>query len=89
LRRGCSYAPATEAAQNRRKAEEHGFKFSVVLQQRWKLSQEYGSFATPVVFLIGEGGVIARNVATGVDEILTLAHEGLVAGKGKSHGRAF
>jgi len=59
--------------ENRRKAEGFGFEFPVALQKRWELSKEYGIFATPVAFLIDEGGVIARNVAKGVDEILTMA----------------
>ena len=57
---------------NRRKAEEHGFQFPVVLQEGWKLSKEYGIFLTPVAFLIDEGGIIARDVAKGVDEIVAL-----------------
>ena len=40
----------------------------MVLQERWKLSKEYGIFAAPVAFLIGEDGVIERNVAKGVEE---------------------
>jgi hypothetical protein len=43
-----------------------------VLQERWKLSQEYGIFATPVAFLIDERGVIARDVAKGIDAIRAL-----------------
>jgi hypothetical protein len=46
-----------------------------MLQERWKLSKEYGIFATPVAFLIDENGVIARNVSQGTDEILALARE--------------
>jgi peroxiredoxin len=63
------------ADENRRKAEHHGFEFPVVIQERWKLSQEYGIFAVPVAFLIDEEGVIARSVARGVDEILALASQ--------------
>jgi hypothetical protein len=33
------------AEESRRKAEEHGFEFPVVLQQQWKLSREYGILA--------------------------------------------
>ena len=51
----------------------------MLLQDRWKLSREYGIFATPVAFLIGKDGFIMRNVAQGADEILKLAHEGLSA----------
>lgn len=69
-----------EVEENRRKAEQHGIEFPVVLQQQWKLSKEYGIFATPVAFLINEKGVIAKNVVKGADGIIALAREGLVAG---------
>ena len=62
---------------NRRKAEQHGLEFPVVVQEKWKLSREYGTFATPVAFLIGEAGLIARNAAVGPDEIVSLAREAL------------
>jgi len=72
-----------DVAENRRKADQYGFEFPVVLQERWKLSREYGIFSVPVAFLIDEEGVIARNVARGVDEILAL-----VAPRGMTAGRA-
>jgi peroxiredoxin len=59
--------------ENRKKAEQFGFEFPVVLQDKWKLSKEYGIFATPVAFLIGENGVIAKEVAVGKESILALA----------------
>src|SRR5437016_495278 len=63
--------------QNEKKAIEHGISFPVVLQEKWKLSRQYGIFATPVAFLIDKDGVIVRNVAKGRDQIMTLAREGL------------
>jgi peroxiredoxin len=63
--------------ENRRKAQQHGLQFPVVLQEKWKLSKEYGIFATPVAFLIDEGGLIAKDVAIGADAILALARTGL------------
>jgi peroxiredoxin len=75
--------------ENRRKAEEQSFEFPVVLQRKWELSKEYGIFETPVAFLIGEDGVIARNVASGVDEIMALARKGLDARKEKVNGQTF
>jgi peroxiredoxin len=64
------------AEENHRKAEEHGFEFPVLLQDRkWKVSKEYGILATPAAFLIGEDGVIARDAAVGKDPILALARE--------------
>jgi peroxiredoxin len=67
--------------ENRRKAAAHGIDFPVLLQPGWRLSKEYGIFATPVAFLIDEEGVIARDVAKGAPEILSLAEGALAAGK--------
>ncbi|HVH65275.1 MAG TPA: TlpA disulfide reductase family protein [Candidatus Acidoferrum sp.] len=58
---------------NRRKARAHALPFPVVVQEQWKLSKEYGIFATPVAFLIDANGIIERPVAKGKDEIMTLA----------------
>jgi peroxiredoxin len=74
-----------EPQENRMKAKQHGLKFPVVLQQKWKLSKEYGIFSTPVAFLVNEDGVIAKDVAIGADPILSLAKEGLCAGKEKEN----
>jgi peroxiredoxin len=63
--------------ENRRKAEAHGFEFPVVLQRRWESSKAYGIFSTPVAFLIDEDGVIAREVAIGVEAVMALAQEEL------------
>jgi peroxiredoxin len=70
-----------DVEENRRKAATYGFEFPVVIQERWKLSQEYGIFAVPVAFLIDEEGVITQNVAQGVDQILALESQGLTVGK--------
>ena len=43
--------------------------------------------ATPVAFLIGEDGVIAQNVATGMDAILALARGELATNGEERHGR--
>jgi peroxiredoxin len=67
------------AEENRRKAEAAGVEFPVVLQPGWKLSKEYGIFATPVAFLVDEEGVIERDVARGPTEIQALAHAALSA----------
>ena len=65
--------------ENRKKAMQHRIAFPVVLQEKWKLSREYGIFATPTGFLIGQDGVIVRNVATGPDDVMALAREGLAS----------
>jgi peroxiredoxin len=65
------------AKENRRKAEQHGFQFPVVVQDRkWKVSKDYEIFATPAAFLIGEDGVIIRDAAVGRDAILALVRNG-------------
>lgn len=61
-----------DVEENRQKAAEHGYEFPVVLQEGWKLSREYGIFATPVAFLIDEQGTISQNVAQGVEQIVAL-----------------
>jgi peroxiredoxin len=68
-----------EPEENRRKAEAFGVEFPVVLQRGWRLSKQYGIFATPVAFLIDEDGVIERDVARGPTAILELAREALSA----------
>ena len=60
-----------DANENRKKAQQNGFDFPVVLQKKWELSKQYGIFATPVAFFINEEGVIAREAA-GADAILEL-----------------
>lgn len=70
-----------EPKENRRKAEQHGIKFPLVIQDRWKLSRAYSIFATPVAFLIDERGVIASDVGVGADKVLALAEEALAGGK--------
>jgi alkyl hydroperoxide reductase subunit AhpC len=67
-----------DAEENRKKAKQSGFDFPVVVQRKWELSKQYGIFATPVAFLIDEEGIIARDVATGVDAILELAQQALL-----------
>ena len=68
-----------EPEENRRKAEAFGVEFPVVLQPGWRLSKQYGIFATPVAFLIDEEGVIERDLARGPTAILELAREALSA----------
>jgi len=54
-----------------------GMDFPVVVQDHWKLSKEYGIFATPVAFLIDRNGTVARDVARGVDQVLELGEHAL------------
>lgn len=70
-----------DAEENRRKCEENGIQFPVVVQRGSKLSRAYGIFSWPVAFLIAEDGTIAEPVAVGVDAILALARRGARAGE--------
>jgi peroxiredoxin len=65
--------------ENRRKADDHGIDFPVLVQPGWQVSKQYCIFETPVAFLIDEDGVIAEEVARGSTEILALVHEALAA----------
>ena len=76
-----------DAEENRRKTEQHGLRFPVALQEKWKLSREYGIFSTPVAFLIGEDGLIEKDVAVGPDAIMELARG--VSNEGKDKKYAF
>ena len=49
--------------ENRRKVQQHGLTFPVVLQRKWEISRLYAMFATPVGYLIDEEGTIAAEVA--------------------------
>src|SRR3954447_24819913 len=60
---------------NRAKAAALGLSFPIVLQRQWEISREYGMFATPIGYLIDEQGVIASDVAVGVEPTLALAGE--------------
>jgi peroxiredoxin len=57
---------------NRQKVKEHGLTFAVVLQKQWEISLRYGIFATPVGYLIDEQGILAADVAVGVESIRAL-----------------
>lgn len=74
-----------DAEENRKKAELQGIDFPVVVQEKWRVSKEYGIFSTPVAFLVDEQGVIVKEVAIGPDAILALAHEGILTAKESSY----
>ena len=61
-----------EPKENRAKVKEHGLTFPIVLQQQWEISRRYAMFATPIAYLLDEQGVIAKDVAVGVEPILEL-----------------
>jgi peroxiredoxin len=62
-----------EPSENHAKVKEHGLTFPVVLQHQWEISRCYAMFATPIAYLIGEDGILLRDVALGTDAILDLA----------------
>jgi peroxiredoxin len=62
---------------NRAKATSLGLTFPIVLQKQWEVSLKYAMFATPIGYLIDEQGILASDVAVGVEPILVLAGEGV------------
>jgi peroxiredoxin len=58
-----------EPKENRAKVKEHGLSFPIVLQQQWEISRLYAMFATPIAYLIDGQGVIAADVAVGIEAI--------------------
>ncbi len=72
-----------EEEANRAKAAQYGLTFPIVLQKQWEISREYGKFATPIGFLIDEEGIIAKEVAIGIEPILSLLSEPVVPANGK------
>jgi peroxiredoxin len=68
-----------DAEANRAKAELLGLTFPIVLQRQWEVSLKYAMFATPIAYLIDEQGIIVRDVAVGVEPILSLAGESAAA----------
>ena len=59
---------------NRAKAAKLGLTFPIVLQKQWEISLKYAKFATPIAYLIDEQGILASDVAVGVEPILALAN---------------
>ena len=55
------------------KARALGLSFPIVMQQQWEISKQYGMFATPIGYLIDEEGIVAADVAVGIEPILALA----------------
>ncbi len=64
-----------EPEENRAKAKEHGLTFPIALQKQWEVSREYAFFATPLGYLIDEGGMIAAEAALGVDGLANLLNQ--------------
>jgi peroxiredoxin len=57
---------------NRRKVEELGLTFPVVLQRHWEVSLLYAMFATPIAYLVDEAGVLVTDVVVGLEPIRSL-----------------
>jgi peroxiredoxin len=62
-----------DVEENRDKTSELGLTFPIVLQQKWEVSLKYAMFATPIGYLIDEQGILASDVAVGIEPILALA----------------
>jgi peroxiredoxin len=74
-----------DVEENRDKASELGLTFPIVLQKKWEVSLKYAMFATPIGYLIDEQGILASDVAVGIEPIMALAEES-VAGVPASAG---
>jgi peroxiredoxin len=75
-----------DVEENRDKASNMGLTFPVVLQKKWEVSLKYAMFATPIGYLIDEQGVLASDVAVGIEPILALADEAVSVGVPASAG---
>jgi peroxiredoxin len=75
-----------DADATRAKAAGLGLSFPIVVQKQWEISLLYAIFATPVGYLIDEQGILASDVAVGVEPILALADEPAVVGVPASAG---
>lgn len=62
-----------DRAANQAKAAEHGLTFPIALQRHWEISRAYGMFATPIAYFIDEEGIVASDVAAGLEPIVQLA----------------
>jgi peroxiredoxin len=69
-----------DVQENRAKASELGLTYPIVLQQKWEVSLKYAMFATPIGYLIDEQGILASDVAVGIEPILALADEPVALG---------
>jgi peroxiredoxin len=67
-----------------RLAEQHGWKFDVLVEDGWQVATSYGTNATPTGYLIDRGGRIASSLAVGAPGILELAK--MEVGVGDGHG---
>ncbi len=63
-----------DAEATRDKAAALGLTFPIVLQRQWEVSLKYAKFATPIGYLIDEQGILASDLAVGVEPILALAN---------------
>ncbi len=61
-----------EPEENRKKVREHRLTFPIVLQKSWEISRLYAMFGTPIGYLVDEQGIVAADVAVGIDPILAL-----------------
>ncbi|HMF15328.1 MAG TPA: redoxin domain-containing protein [Gemmataceae bacterium] len=75
-----------DAEENRAKAADLDLTFPIVLQEKWEVSLKYAMFATPIGYLIDEAGVLASDVAVGIEPILALANEPVAVGVPASAG---
>lgn len=68
-----------DPAANRAKVKDHRLTMPVALQKRWEVSRKYALFATPIAYLVDEGGIIAEDLAMGPDAILDMVNRAAAA----------
>lgn len=61
-------APAIRA-----RIAEQGLTLPIALDHQWNIARDYGTFATPLGYLIDQHGIIAEPVVIGWDAVLALA----------------
>ncbi len=74
-RNGLKAGTPAPAKTNRKKVAALRLTFPIVLQRQWEISLLYGMFATPIAYWIDEQGLVAADVAAGVEPIRTLMTE--------------
>jgi peroxiredoxin len=74
-----------EIEANRQLVNEHGIRCPVLLQQQTEVAAVYQARGTPMGYVIDEHGVIASEIAVGVQALLALATPARVPEHGNGH----
>jgi peroxiredoxin len=74
--------------ENRRLADEHGWRFEVLLDDDWDVGQTWGASGTPTGYLVDAEGRVASDLAVGADALLALLQRGDRPSNGDGNGAA-